>query len=748
MSELEIPILESLYDSQGRNDALITLLVELCHLLSACLRRDKVNADENSEPPQGQEDTSIDVPLQIDPFAQLSKTLSKLNKRSGHDGTVLIRASRLASQNSAYDKPDYKVYFSDIVINRQIVAAMVRRVGDHMTYLNALILKAFQTLADHQILTLYLRIPEPQSSASDDLKTALSIIARYHQALENAEGLTFHDGDREIAMSIMKDERSLPEPNLTLLAGLNGIQLEAMGKLVKEVHHWIRVSDTSVGSHRYASVYDAIAGVKNLRGKLRIPPIEMNNIRWFLVDKTGEKLPKAKAQLSWLIREELEGDVMDQALYLESLYDIDDYGQINARELGLRLKRLSAIIDSVGNRPKKAMIVEEVLTYLQWHMGRLPDEVLRQLTVEKGVLAVRGGDERTAFEIGPVNDLIVRTIEFYTGRLETRLKMRRVGADDTNFTNRDHEILARDFDLSPIDVKEIVQLLRKCFDAKGRFSKAGFETCVAAFARHEEKVFEILWHFLKQPMPREDRIAFLNALQLLFVEMKKPELALKILLNDFLEEPDRVHPFDRNGMMLANLLLRRYNKELEIDIEITPEEVFLVREGLNREAAAVALMMVDQDSSAFFEKIRTIHRYVINSLDQADQTEGDLETKYLLSLEREIHIFVSLLGGDIARSVLRSALNEYGNPDSEIYQMNSEVTIFEAFLLHLKVILRGLGRAGDVSDEWIIEHAANRREEFMALSTENRHTVLVDRVLEWSEKAKESIHSRQITEVA
>ena len=748
MADLEIPILESLYDSQGRNDALITLLVELCHLLSACLRRDKVNADENAEPTEEQEDTSIDVPLQIDPFAQLSKTLGKLNKRSGHDGTVLIRASRLASQNSAYDKPDYKVYFSDIVINRQIVAAMVRRVGNHMTYLNALILKAFQTLADHQILTLFLRIPDPQSTASEDLKTALSIIARYHQALENAQTLTFHDGDREIDMSIMKDERSLPEPNLTLLAGLNGIQLEAMSKLVKEVHHWVRVSDTSVGSHRYASVYDAIAGVKNLRGKLRIPPIEMNNIRWFLVDKAGEKLPKAKAQLSWLIREELEGDVMDQALYLESLYDIDNYGQINARELGLRLKRLSAIIDSVGNRPKKAMIVEEVLTYLQWHMGRIPDDVIRQLTVEKGVLAVRGDNERTAFEIGPVNDLIVRTIEFYTGRLETRLKMRRVGADDTVFTNRDHEILARDFDLSPIDVKEIVQLLRKCFDAKGRFSKSGFETCVAAFARHEEKVFEILWHFLKQPMPREDRIAFLNALQLLFVKMKKPELALKILLTDFLEEPDRVHSFDRNGMMLANLLLRRYNKELEIDIEITPEEVFLVREGLNRDAAAVALMMVDQNSSAFFEKIRTIHRYIINSLDQADKTEDDLTTKYLLSLEREIHIFVSLLGGDIARSVLRSALNEYGNPDSEIYQVNSEVTIFEAFLLHLKVIFRGLGRAGDVSDEWIIEHAANRREEFMALSTENRHTVLVDRVLEWSEKAKTSILSRQVTEVA
>jgi hypothetical protein len=107
-----------------------------------------------------------------------------------------------------------------------------------------------------------------------------------------------------------------------------------------------------------------------------------------------------------------------------------------------------------------------------------------------------------------------------------------------------------------------------------------------------------------------------------------------------------------------------------------------------------------------------------------------------------------LLGGDIARSVLRSALNEYGNPDSEIYQISSEKSIFEAFLLHLKIILRGLGRAGDASDEWIIEHTANQREELIALSTENRHTVLVDRVLDWAHKARENIHNRQLTEVA
>ena len=80
--------------------------------------------------------------------------------------------------------------------------------------------------------------------------------------------------------------------------------------------------------------------------------------------------------------------------------------------------------------------------------------------------------------------------------------------------------------------------------------------------------------------------------------------------------------------------------------------------------------------------------------------------------------------------------------------MNSEAAIFEAFLLHLKIILRGLGRAGDAGDEWILAHVADRREEFMALSSARRHAVLVDRVLELADYARENLRGRQLTEVA
>lgn len=743
MNNMEQPILESLYDSQGRNDALITLLVELCHLLSACLRRDHDTPDRERDSESIEE--AIDVPMQIDPYVQLAKTLEKLNKRSGHDGTLLIRACRLSSHRSDGAYPDYQVFFSDIVMDREAVAMMIRRVGEHMAYLNALISKAFNTFDNHKVLSLHLKLPDDTVEMLARLRTSIAIIARYRQALSRAEDIEIHTNGDIVKLPLMKNEKGFPDPNLTMLAGLNGIKPDAMKLLVKEVCNWIKESDTSTGAHRYAGVFDAVAGVKNLRQKLILPPIQLNNIRWLLLDRTIGKLPKPKAQIARLVDEFFENRSADQALYLESLYG-HDYSRVSAREVGFRLKRISEMTESIGDRPKKNMIMDEILTNIQWRMEKVSDEIVRQLRVADGVLSVQNGTE--VFEIGGLHEVVTRMVEFYTGRLDTREKMRHIGGKENQFIARDFEILGRDFDISPMDVREILKLLEKCFDTEGHFNKIGFEDCVGEFSRYEEKVFEILWHFLKQPMQRDDRIAFLNALQLLFVKMKAPEKALRVLLGDFLEEPDTVRFSDRNAVMLANLLLRRYNKELDIDIEITPEEVFLVREGLNREAAMAGLMLIDAESDALFEKIRTIHRKIVVSLDPGYDSTDSMGLKYLLSLEREIHVFVGLLGGDVARSVLRSAMNEYGNPDAEIYRLAEDSVTVEAFLQHLKVLVRGLGRSGEPSDEWILDQILDRREEFLSFSKENRHETLVNRVMDWADRIKKEVRKRRMTEVA
>ena len=128
-------------------------------------------------------------------------------------------------------------------------------------------------------------------------------------------------------------------------------------------------------------------------------------------------------------------------------------------------------------------------------------------------------------------------------------------------------------------------------------------------------MFDILWEFLKETPRRNDRLPFLNSLQLLVKGTKNPIQALKVLLSDFAMDPAGVEYFDRNAIMLANQFLRTYNKEINMDIEITPEEVLLVIEGLDPSVVNYASWKLDGEQKSFFGKFITIRKRLIDSLD-------------------------------------------------------------------------------------------------------------------------------------
>ena len=98
---------------------------------------------------------------------------------------------------------------------------------------------------------------------------------------------------------------------------------------------------------------------------------------------------------------------------------------------------------------------------------------------------------------------------------------------------QDFEAVATDFEISTRDAEEIMRLYQNCFDRRGNFLRAAFEKNVPKFAHHEKKVFEILWEFLKETPRRSNRLPFLNSLQLLVAEIKKPIQAIKALLTNF-----------------------------------------------------------------------------------------------------------------------------------------------------------------------------------------------------------------------
>ncbi|MGD2038646.1 MAG: hypothetical protein PVH28_12215 [Desulfobacterales bacterium] len=310
-----------------------------------------------------------------------------------------------------------------------------------------------------------------------------------------------------------------------------------------------------------------------------------------------------------------------------------------------------------------------------------------------------------------------------------------------NLTDQDVVSIAANFEISARDAQTIIRLYQNCFDNRGNFLKTAFEKNVPKFARHEKKVFEILWEFLKETPRRNNRLPFLNSLQIMVGEIKTPIQAIKVLLTDFTQRPEGVQYPDRNAMMLINQLLRDYNKEAILDIEMTPEEVLLVKSGLDKKVVNYVAWKVDGEPKPFQQKTATIRKRITEAMDP-DLSEQPLwPMRFLLALEREVHIFLALVGGKTALKDMRSALNDYGNP-ALFYRLKKSPDQVVALLSHLAAIIRGLGRLGCQSDLALLDKIKTRQDQFMDLNPDRRYQMLVRHVMGLIDASKAAICSR------
>jgi hypothetical protein len=251
-----------------------------------------------------------------------------------------------------------------------------------------------------------------------------------------------------------------------------------------------------------------------------------------------------------------------------------------------------------------------------------------------------------------------------------------------------------------------------------------------------------LWEFLRETPRRRDRLPFLNSMQLLVSEIGQPKQAIKILLSDLLLKPDEISDPDRNALMLIIMFLRTYNKEINMDIEITPEEVLLVQVGLNQSVVQYTAWKINAELKKVVEKMTTIRKRLLASLEMEGSDDQVMPVRFLMALEREAHIFMSLVGGDTAAAILRSALNVYGNPSSQVYMLTESEQYFSVLLQHLAVLIRGLIRVGQPADIELLKRVKSRQDTFMELSEAPRHSAQVRRTLAWVDTAVREIETR------
>lgn len=312
--------------------------------------------------------------------------------------------------------------------------------------------------------------------------------------------------------------------------------------------------------------------------------------------------------------------------------------------------------------------------------------------------------------------------------------------------NQDCEYIAAHFNISISETVQLIELLKSFFDIQGNFQKSVFEKRLEENINFDSHVFEFLWYFLKEfVLDRNDRIALLNSLKKLVEKVKIPEQSIKILMTDFLKDPDTVNYSDRNALILANILIRKYNKESNLHIEMTPEEVLLIKDGLNKELTLAISKVVDSVYyERIFKKIKTIHQTLILSLNARGKKTEIMPIRFLLSLEREIFIFLCLIEGLTARAVIKAALNQYGNPRSDVYHLQMSKIYLIPLLQHLKVIIRGMGRIGVNQDLELLTNTAWNEKLFDSLSENIAYKRKVKQVITWIDAAKEEIIRKEL----
>ena len=207
---------------------------------------------------------------------------------------------------------------------------------------------------------------------------------------------------------------------------------------------------------------------------------------------------------------------------------------------------------------------------------------------------------------------------------------------------------------------------------------------------------------------------------------------MRFLLSDLCQDPSQIAFTDRNAFVLATLLLRKHNKELNVDIDCTPLEVLKVKRSLNASVRHYAVWRLDMDQDRMLSKIHTVHSWICQAAMTSPENGKLLpfELRFLLALEREALIFMALTGGETARKVFRNALSMYGEPQAAIYMDHFSRRHLADLIGQLTIVVQGLGRVGhrsEIESLKVLERASQR---LGALDNDPAHTLRVKRIME------------------
>jgi hypothetical protein len=713
---------QSLLNEQKRLDAVRILLIELAYWISRYLKVDAFAADASAESKA---------------FQKLSGIMTKLADLSGGLGCAFIRYRGSSTDAHLPDKYDYEVIVGNTAVDGLMAPRVARRNPQIAARLPDHLMDAFAVFADYGVNNIYLELPDNPAQYMPALQLCLRILSGFRTARQTGTPIQVEtEGQRQV-LPVVSDENMFPDPNLTLLAGINRLSLKSMESLVNKVAQVLQQKDKAAALGRFADIYNAAMGFPKVRAQLKKPMVELNNIKWLMMENQDTAVSLEKAYIAQLAMETVGASPQKVAKMIKSVYG-DDYARVNKYLLMERLHLSSDLLTAAGKRDPEKKVRKEVLVNLHQRLGQVKDQVIDEVEVSEDKGQSRGAEPAPP---DAVHSQIYNMVKFFKGRSAAHKKMVGMVHRSVEFKNQDYEILAKDFRIDVADARDLVEKLKGCFGEGGRFKKSEFKDTIRHFSQYEQKLFGFLWHHMKDTILPVDRIPFLNALQELTARMNKPNRAFKILLEDICSDPESVQFSDNKAVMLANLIVHRPDKALA-NYEITPEDIVLDRHNLDPTVVQYAAWRIDKDREQFFTKVQTIHKKLTEALSLGATSEKQIPASLLLNLERELFIFLSLVECEAGKPILRSAVIEYGDPGAEIYRLKESEAFMGGILQNLRVALRGVGSVGNMGDVALLETVKGHNEDFQRLKNDRLFRSQARLVSEWADEAVKIIKFR------
>ncbi len=723
-----------------KHDKWLIIIIRLVHFLSLFFQEKKHNKDNQSA---------------YEHLAQVTKNLQQLDMMPGHNGQIVIESKPHTSERINPEVADYFVAFAGIKLDLAHTQAVMQQYGVRLSHLSGRLKNAFAALSRLGLNNLKITLPVNSLDYNDHLYISFDIISKVFGGISHDRPIIIKQRGKTITVPLVKGIKGVFDPNLTTFAALNGLNEPSIQDLIASVQDFLKNSSADFINRMGNNMLFAIKEMEEFKDRFIYPPIEINTDypESFMgskkaptgdqhVDKIEKKVPKVSPLVT--TRADLKKYIIYKKGWSDELKRLsfelckEDLHGMNVSRFSKRLRLLIRITELLKiEEPHYNAILKNFTSLFQADLEKTDGTFFNALTVLNDAVKIDIGGKTTLF--GNIDGVVLNLIAIVKETFDIQNKLNSIVELSRDFTDEKMEKIAKIFSIDIQDVKNINQLLKSCFDQNNRFVKRRFETIVPDLVNHEKIILEFLWGYFKNIDRRQDRVAFLNSLQFAIGKISQPKRALKLLITDICIRPSSVSFSDRNAFMLANQLLRKYNKELDIDIELTPEEVLLVKNGLDHNIVKYAAWKVDLDKLRFEKKIQTIRNKINSFFNSEGSDMQPMPIYHLLSLEREALIFLALVSGETARSVFQTAIIEYGNIKSGIYRFQLAEKHINTLLQHLIIAVRGLGRVGKKEDALLLEEVKASRYDFLLICKSSFGKRILAQTMKWVDAAIENI---------